>query len=322
MTSATLAAATTDLASLDLERLADEARSFVASSRAPSTMRAYRSDWRHFDAWAAVRGLEALPAAPATVALYVTDLASWAAVATIGRRLASITQAHGAADLESPVAHLLVRSTMQGIRRSLGTAQASKTPALVADVKRMVAALPDGLLGDRDRALLLVGFAGAFRRSELVALSVEDLADTADGLIVTIRRSKTDQEGAGRTVGIPYGSDPASCPVRAVRAWLASGGISDGALFRSVTRHGHLGARLSDKAVASVVKRSTERVGLDPARYAGHSLRSGLATSAAHAGASERSIMAQTGHRSTAMVRRYIRDGSLFRENAAATVGL
>lgn len=210
-----------------------------------------------------------------------------------------------------------------GIRRTKGVAQQGKAPAVTADVRAMVAALPDTLLGLRDRAILLLGFAGAFRRSELVDLDREDLEIGSEGITATLRRSKTDQEGEGRKIGIPYGVRPETCPVRAILAWLDAAGIEDGPMFRSVNRHGQLQpGRLSDKAVALVVKRQAQACGLDPARYAGHSLRAGLATSAAAAGVQERTFMAQTGHRSEKMVRRYIREGSLFRENAAAAVGL
>jgi integrase len=187
----------------------------------------------------------------------------------------------------------------------------------------MLATLPEGLLGTRDRALLLIGFAGAFRRSELVGLNVEDASFTGDGLVVTLPRSKTDQEGEGRKVGIPYGSNPATCPVRSLRAWIETAGITAGPLFRSVNRYGRVQpGRLSDKAVALIVKRYAQASGRDARTFSGHSLRVGLVTAAAMAGASERAIMNQTGHRSTVMVRRYIRDASLFRDNAAARAGL
>ena len=212
---------------------------------------------------------------------------------------------------------------MSGIRRTKGTAQRGKAPAVTSVVRAMVEGAPDRLLGLRDRALLLLGFAGAFWRSELVALDVEDLEFTAAGLVVTQRRSKTDQEGEGRKVGIPYGANPDTCPVRAVREWLDEAAVTLGPVFRSVNRHGQVQpGRLSDKAVALVVKRHAPAAGVDPARYAGHSLRAGLATAAAAAGASERSIMNQTGHRSLPTLRRYIRDGQLFRDNAAAAAGL
>jgi integrase len=179
------------------------------------------------------------------------------------------------------------------------------------------------VIGTRDRALLLLGFAGAFRRSELVGLDVKDLAFTREGLTITLHRSKTDQGGTGRKVGVPFGANPETCPVRLVQAWIEHAGLADGPLFRPIDRHGRLGAgRLSGVDVARVVKKLASRAGLDPAKYAGHSLRAGHATSAAIAGASERSIMAQTGHRSVQMVRRYIRDGSLFRENSAGKLGL
>lgn len=307
-----------------LEQLADQAFTFATASKSPATLRAYRSDWQHFTAWCASHGLTALPAEPSTVALYLTDMAATAKVATLTRRLSAISQAHKTAAQESPTGAQLVRTTMAGIRRTLGTAQVAKAPVLTADLRAFAAGLdPDRLIDVRDRALLLLGFAGAFRRSELVALDVDDVVDGTDGLTVTIRRSKTDQAGAGRKVGIPYGSNPATCPVRAFRAWLAAAEITAGPIFRRVDRGGNVGGvRLSDKAVALVVKRHAGRLGLDVGAYAGHSLRAGLATAAAQAGASERSIMAQTGHRSLPMVRRYIRDGSLFRENAAAVVGL
>jgi integrase len=187
----------------------------------------------------------------------------------------------------------------------------------------MVAALPPGSIGIRDRALLLVGFAGAFRRSELVGLNREDVEFVSEGLVTTLRRSKTDQEGHGRKVAVPFGSNLETCPVRALQAWLDISKIASGAIFHPINRHGRIQpGRLSGEAVAIVVKRYAAACGKDASHFAGHSLRAGLATQAAIAGVSERSIMNQTGHRSTAMVRRYIRDGSLFRDNAAGRVGL
>jgi integrase len=194
---------------------------------------------------------------------------------------------------------------------------------VTADIKALVAALPETPYGLRDRALLLLGFAGAFRRSELVVLDVGDVAIAREGAIVTVRRSKTDQEGAGQQVGVPRGKQPASCSVRALLAWLELLDADAGPIFRSVDRLGRIRpTRLGDRDVARIVKRAAARADLDPRRYAGHSLRARLATSAAIAGVEERAIMAQTRHRSVAVARRYIRDGSLFRGNAAAAVGL
>jgi site-specific recombinase XerD len=311
----------TDLARL--EDVADRAREYVLHAKAPNTLRGYRADWSDFTRWCADRELASLPAAPETVALYLVDLAERCRVSTLQRRLSAIAQAHKAAGHESPTGHGAVSAVWSGIRRSKGTAQVGKAPALTADIRLMVAGLPDSLGGHRDRALLLIGFAGAFRRSELVGLDVGAIAFADDGLVLTLARSKTDQEGRGERIGIPYGSTPATCPVRALRRWLDASGIADGPLFRSVNRHGHvLGGRLSDQAVALVVKRAIARTGRDPAAYSGHSLRAGLATSAAAAGVSERAIAEQTRHKSLVILRRYIRHGSLFRENAAAAVGL
>jgi site-specific recombinase XerD len=299
------------------------AREYMRRSKAPNTVRAYRADWRHFEAWCQERGLPSLPASEDTVALYLADLASWARTSTIQRRLSAIAEAHRVAGHEPPTRGAKVRLTWSGIRRTKGTAEEGKAPVLTPDLRRMVATCDDSLLGLRDRALLLLGFAGAFRRSELVSLDVADLSFVPEGLTVLLRRSKTDQEGAGEKIGIPWGARGETCPVRAVRAWLDASGIGEGPIFRPIDRHGNiLPKRLSPQAVAIVVKRRAEAAGLDPRRYAGHSLRAGLATSAAVAGASERSIMKQTRHKSLPMVRRYIREADLFRENAAAQVGL
>lgn len=303
-----------------VERVQDYAR----QSKAANTIRAYRADWRHFADWCHAQGVNAMPATPQVVVVYLTDLAGQGIkVSTIQRRITAISQAHQVAGYDSPTKVEAVRTVLKGIRRVHGTAQEAKTPATMPDIRAMVGTLSENLLGLRDRALLLIGFAGAFRRSELVNLDVTDAQVTREGIVITLRKSKTDQDGQGRKIGIPYGSKPETCPVRALQAWLEASGITEGALFRSVNRHGQLQeGRLSDKAVALVIKRCAEAAGLDPAKYAGHSLRAGLATSAAAAGVSERAIMNQTGHKSLNMVRRYIREGSLFRENAAASVGL
>jgi integrase len=263
--------------------------------------------------------LVSLPASPQTVILYATDLTKnqgkkWN---TLCRRLAALSQLHQQAGFESPTRSWAVKQFLQGLRRELGVAPVRKQPVLIRDLKQILAAIPDATAGARDRALLLLGFAAALRRSELAALEVADVETVPDGLVLTVRRSKTDQSGEGTRVGIPAGADPATCPVRALEAWCAAAKITSGPLFRGVDRHGRVLQRLSGEAVALVVKRYAEKLGYDPAAFAGHSLRAGLATSAAAAGKSERAIMRQTGHRSVTTVRRYIRDGNLFRENAA-----
>jgi len=301
----------------------DQAKDYARQAKSKNTRRAYASDWDDFACWCRPYSFVPLPARPETVALYLTALADALKPSTLGRRLATISQVHQAAGHETPTTAAPVRLVWAGIRRAKGTHQQGKAPAVTAEMHRMVDTLDNRLIGVRDRALLLLGFAGAFRRSELVGLDVQDVQAGHDGLTVTIRKSKTDQEGQGRKVGIPYGSHPHTCPVRAMAAWREKSGLTEGAVFRAINRHGQVQpGRLSDRAVALIVKRAALAAGLDPARYAGHSLRAGLATSAAQAGVSERSIMAQTGHKSVMVARRYIRDGSLFRDNAAAQIGL
>jgi len=218
----------------------------------------------------------------------------------------------------------IVRLPMQGIRRTHGPQQSMRRvqPAVISTIRKLVGPLGDSLVDKRDRALILLGFAGAFRRSELVALEVRDITDTDDGLRIVLRHSKTDQEGAGIVKGIPYGREVETCPVRACKAWLAAAGITEGVIFRSIGRYGSIGVSLSDRAVADVIKKRARAVGLDETKFSGHSLRAGLATAAALAGVNERAIAAQTGHKSMTVLRTYIREGSLFRDNAAAQVVL
>ena len=308
-----------------LQEVVERAREYARQAKAENTLRAYRSDWAQFEEWCSRQGLAPLPAAPATVALYITALAeAGRAVSTIRRRLASISAAHQAAGHQSPTQDMQVKTIWAGIRRAKGTAQRQVAPVVTEHLRAIVGALQlDTLAGLRDRALLLVGFIGAFRRSELVGLNVEDLTPTAEGFVVTLRRSKTDQEGEGETKAIPYGANAETCPARALRAWLDAAGITSGPVFRAVNRHGQVSARrLSDRAVALIVKRSVEAVGLDASRFSGHSLRAGFATAAARAGASERDIARVTHHKSDRVLRRYIRDAQVFDNAALSAVGL
>lgn len=300
-----------------------ETRAYLEAAVAVNTRRAHRSHWADFLAWCDAHGCSALPAAPETVAVYLTIQTKSRRVGTLEHRLATIAKAHHAVGLPNPVASELIRLQMRGIRRTHGVAPMQKTPTLVADLRAMVATLPESLRGARDRAILLVGFAGAFRRAELVALDVKDLVFSPEGVTITVRRSKTDQERVGMQKAIHNGRTLATCPVTALHTWLDRAGISEGPIFRPINRHGHLGAtRLSDKAVALIVKRTAAAAGLDPTQYAGHSLRAGLVTQAAANGEEERNIMRQTGHKSLLMVRRYIRAGSLFRDNITDRIGL
>jgi site-specific recombinase XerD len=306
--------------STEVERLFESAKKHASYAKSENTKKAYRSDWRQFEEWAAEHQVEQLPAKPEAVAAYVVHLAEQGRKpASIERALVAISQAHKLAGFyPSPTSSAAVLETFKGIRRQMKTAQRQAAPLLVEHLRRIVEVLPDNLAGTRDRALLLLGFAGGFRRSELVGLDVEHIASVPEGIVVTLTRSKTDQEGQGRKLGIRFGNNPDTCPVRALRAWLEEASIDSGPLFRSVSRHGTTGSRrLSGKSVAFIVKRSVEIAGYDPKEFSGHSLRAGLATSAARAGKSERVIMATTGHRSEKMVRRYIRDGNLFGDCAS-----
>lgn len=212
---------------------------------------------------------------------------------------------------------------MSGIRRTLGRAQTQKAPATLEPLRARLDTLGAGPAGLRDRALLLIGFAGAFRRSELVALDIGDLQFTLAGVVITVRRSKTDQEGRGTSKGIPMGLFVATCPVRALRAWIEAAELVSGALFRPIDRHGNIKAqRLTAHAVARIVKRAAGAARLEVEHFSGHSLRVGLATAAAAVGAGDRSIQKQTGHKSRAMLDHYIRSAELFKEIAARVVGL
>jgi integrase len=289
--------------------------------------RPYQTDWAHFSVWCGVHGRQELPASPVTVALYLADHASRHKPATLNRRLAAMVKVHTAAGFGSPasIQHAAVSETMKGIRRVQGIAQAVRTPLLTADLQQVLVHLPPGVLGLRDRALLLTGYCGGLRRAELAALAVGDLAWSDEGIAICIRRSKTDQEGAGRSLALPRGTHPKTCPVRAIEAWMAAAGITreqkDQPLFRAVNRKGRAAA-LHPNTVAKIVKRAVEAAGYDPALYAGHSLRAGFATQAARNGASAFDIMRQTGHRSIAMVARYVRDVTLFVDTPAGKLGL
>lgn len=291
-----------------------EVTGYLQASLSDNSRRAYRADLAHFLGWGGV-----VPATPELVATYQAAHAGKNGVATLARRLVSIGKAHVTRGYPSPVESELVRATMRGIRNTHGSAQRQVAPALKDDVLRMVSGL-SGVKGIRDKALLLVGFAGAFRRSELVSLTMADVEQAQQGLVIHLRFSKTDQEGQGRKVAIPFARG-AVCPVLALQQWLDITGITEGPIFRPVNRHGVVAdVALSAQAVALVVKERAKAVGLDPAKFAGHSLRSGLVTSAVQLGVPSWKIRQQTGHTSDAMLARYIRDANLFVDNAAGAV--
>ena len=307
-----------------VERWRPRVASYVQASRADNTRRGYLADFRHFSGWCQQHGLESLPAAPETVASYLTACADSGTLkaGSIQRRVSAISNYHQAAGLESPTATAVCRLTLAGIRHKLGTRQEGKAAVLTSDLAAMCSHMPAGLKGLRDRALLLVGFAGAFRRSELCGIDVEHLTFTADGVRILVPRSKTDQAGTGREVGIVRGTT-ALCPVAALEAWLQASGITTGPVFRSVSRHSQIQTdRLGDRSVALVVKEYAAAAGLDAAKCAGHSLRVGLVTQAVVNSVDLPAIQRQTGHRSLDMLLKYSRSANLFRDNASAQLGL
>ena len=291
---------------------------YAKAEKAPATRKAYGTDFRLFAAWCDAKGAASLPALPETVAAFLAaEAGTGVKPSTLGRRVAAIRYAHKLASLPTPTDAEGVKATIRGIRRTFGGAKVKKSPAVAAKVKGMVATAPNGLAGLRDRALLLLGFAGAFRRSELVALDVADTEQSPAGLRVTVRRAKTDQEGIGRTLAIAKGD--IACPVSALAAWLGAAGISSGPLFRPIDKAGTVAdSRLTDRSVANIVKAYAARAGFDASAYSGHSLRSGFLTSAAAAGASIFKMMDVSGHRSVETLRGYVRDAELFTNHAGA----
>lgn len=292
------------------QRYSASVRQYLAASLATNTRRGYQADVAHFVAWGG-----RIPATPRRVAAYLAHYAQLLASSTLSRRLVAIAWAHTSQGFASPTHSPLVKATLQGIRRTCGRTLRQVAALQKSQVLRMAQGLR-GTRGLRDRALLLAGFAGALRRSELVALNVDDVQFNEEGMVLHLRRSKTDQTGYGRDVAIPRVRGR-HCPCRCLSDWLKVSGITTGAVFRPVNRYEQvLPHRLSAQSVALVIKRHALRVGLDPALYAGHSLRAGFVTNAVQRGASAASICAQTGHRSDAMMQRYVRAGLQFRDNA------
>jgi site-specific recombinase XerD len=308
------------LPALLLEEAREAAAAYARGSRSAATWRAYESDWRSFSTWCETVKRKSLPAQPTTVALYIGAQAKEGyAPSTLGRRLAAIRLMHVGARVPSPHDALEVDEVMRGVRRTWGKAPAQKAPAVDEEIKLMVDAIDIRTLkGLRGRALLLMGFAGAFRRSELVALDVENLTERPEGLSILIASSKTDQEGVGQIVAIPRVKESPYCPVQAMADWLAAAGIETGAVFRRMQRGDVVGqARLTSQSVALVIKVLALWLGLDPARYAGQSLRSGFLTSAARNRASIFKMADQSRHKSLDVLREYVRNEERFENHAA-----
>jgi integrase len=305
---------------VSLQEALDAAAVYAKASRSAATWRAYEADWRVFQEWCGAVGLVPLPATPHTVALFLAAEAKLGrAPSTLGRRLAAIRLMHVGARFPSPHDAIEVDEVLRGIRRTWKRPKTQKAPAVDYEIKRMVDAVePQTLRGLRDRALLLLGFAGAFRRSELVAIDAEHITQRDEGLAVLIPHSKTDQEGMGQVVAIPRVEGSPYCPVRAVLDWLIVANINAGPVFRRLHRSDTVGrSRLTPQSVALIIKDLAGKIGLDPARYAGHSLRSGFLTSAAKNRASIFKMADQSRHKSLDVLREYVRNEERFEDHAA-----
>ena len=297
----------TDVKSLELETLKN-----LRSSKASNTLRAYKADYKDFAAFCIKHGLKSMPSEPKIISLYLTHLSQTSKFSTLKRRLASISVIHKLSGHYIDTKHPLITENLMGIKRVKGSYQKAKKPILINELKSIVNVIDKDKNEKRrskNRALILIGFTGGFRRSELVAIHFDDIEFVPEGVKIFIKRSKTDQSGEGMTKGIPYFSNSEYCPVISLKNWLEKAKIKSGKIFD-----------MSDKSVALTVKKYTAIAGLDSNKYSGHSLRSGFATSAAELGAEERSIMAMTGHKTTQMVRRYIQEANLFKNNALSKI--
>ena len=290
-----------NLKTLEIETLKN-----LKNSKANNTLRAYQSDFKDFTIFCEKNGFSSIPTQPKIIALYITNLSKSSKFSTLKRRIASISVIHKLKGHYLDTKHPIIMENLHGIKRTLGSRQKAKKPILINDLKLIIEAIHKEKI--RDKALILTGFAGGFRRSELVSIDYEDIEFVNEGVKILIKRSKTDQTGEGTIKAIPYFDNQNFCPVIALKNYIEhkkSTNIKIGKIFE-----------ISDKSVALIIKRYANKAGLDSSKYAGHSLRSGFATTAAEFGAEERNIMAMTGHKTTQMVRRYIQEANLFKNNA------
>ena len=290
----------TDVKNLELETLKN-----LKNSKASNTLRAYQSDFKDFSNFCAKNGLSPMPTQPKIIAFYITHLSKSSKFSTLKRRIASISVIHKLKGHYLDTKHPIIMENLHGIKRTLGSRQKAKKPILINDLKLIIKAIDENKV--RDKALILLGFAGGFRRSELVNILHEDIEFVSEGVKILIKRSKTDQSGEGIIKAIPYFDNQEFCPVLTLKKYLNQ--------KISINTEDKV-FEISDKSVALIIKKYAQKAGLDPSSYAGHSLRSGFATTAAEFGAEERNIMAMTGHKTTQMVRRYIQEANLFKNNA------
>ena len=310
----------------DLKALHEETLNNLKSSKSINTIRAYKSDFKDFCLFCAKHSFKALPAEPKIIALYLTYLSSKdAKMSTLKRRLVSISMMHKLKGHYLDNKHPVIIENLMGIKRTKGSIQRGKKPILINHLKAIINVINEEKTEEikkrRDKAIILVGFGGGFRRTELISIDHEDLEFVPEGVKITIKRSKTDQFGEGMTKGLPYFANETYCPVTHLKKWIEISNIKDGPIFRRFAKGCSLtSSRLTDQSVVLLIKKYLELAGIENKNYSGHSLRSGFATASAESGADERSIMAMTGHKTTQMVRRYIKEANLFKNNALSKI--
>ena len=305
----------------DIKALQEETLKNLQNSKASNTVRAYKSDFKDFGLFCVQNGFKNLPSDPKIVSLYLTHLSTKEVkLSTIKRRLVSIGVIHKMKGHYLDTKHPVIVENLMGIKRRKGTVQKGKKPILINELKKILKVIDEQNIQDikklRDKSIILIGFSGGFRRNEIVSLDHEDLDFVYEGVKITVKRSKTDQFGEGSIKALPYLENNLYCPVTILKRWLNISKITKGPIFRRFSKGSRLtNYRLTDQTVALIIKDYLNKAGIDSKNYSGHSLRSGFATSAAESGAEERSIMTMTGHKSTEMVRRYIREANLFKNN-------
>tara|TARA_B100000965_G_scaffold375813_1_gene368535 strand:+ start:61 stop:1014 length:954 start_codon:yes stop_codon:yes gene_type:complete len=311
----------------DLKSLHEATLNNLKNSKAVNTLRAYNSDFKDFGAFCAKHGFNSLPSEPKIVSLYLTHLSKNSKMSTLRRRLVSISMVHKLKGHYLDTKHPIIIENLMGIRRVKGSIQNGKKPLLINHLKSIINAIDkenyEEIRKLRDKSIILIGFGGGFRRTELISIDYEDLEFVPEGLKIIIRRSKTDQFGEGMIKGLPYFDNPEYCPVNNLKKWLELSKIKAGPIFRRFAKGSSItNYRLTDQTVVLLIKNYLNLAGIDNSNFSGHSLRSGFATVAAESGADERSIMAMTGHKTTQMVRRYIREANIFKNNALNKVKL
>ena len=309
----------------DIKALHEETLNNLKTSKANNTLRAYKSDFRDFGGFCAKHGFKSLPSDPKIVSLYLTHLSKSSKISTLRRRLVSIGVVHKMKGHYLDTKHPVIIENLMGIKRLKGSKQTGKKPILINHLKQIINVITQENIEEivklRNKALILIGFGGGFRRTELISIDYEDLEFVEEGVKITIKRSKTDQFGEGMTKGLPYFTNETYCPVKNLKNWLRLSKIKNGPIFRRFAKGSSLTKyRLTDQSVVLIIKDCLKQAGIENQNFSGHSLRSGFATVAADAGADERSIMAMTGHKSTQMVRRYIRDANIFKNNALSKI--